>query len=70
MKRVAILSLLLLSGCGVSLTQSGFKAGIIVEDVAMIQDDSKVYTEDIVGIKIQWLPNFTWGDISRWWKSE
>ena len=62
-------ALLLLSGCGVSLTTSGFKAGLI-DETTRIEGDSKVHVEDIVGLTVQWAPYFSWYDVKRWFKSE
>ena len=62
-------TLFLLSGCGISLTTSGFKAGIITE-TTRVENGSKVHTEDIVGISIIWLPYFSWDDFANCFKNE
>lgn len=70
-RKVIMLSLLLclLTGCGVSITTSGFKAGLI-DEVTRVEDGSKVHYEDVTGITIQWLPYFSWADVKNWFKKE
>jgi len=60
-----ILVLPLICGCGVTLTTSEFKAGIIDEVVTCDGNGSRVIHEDILGIHIQWLPYFSFGDIRQ-----
>ena len=62
-------TLLLLSGCGVSLTTSGFKAGII-DETTRIEGDSKVHVEDILGLTVQWAPYFSWNDVRNLFKKD
>ena len=68
-KVVTLALLLLLTGCGVSLTTSGFKAGLI-DETTRIEGDSKVHVEDIIGLTIQWAPYFSWNDIKRAFSSK
>lgn len=63
-KVVTLALLLLLTGCGVSLTTSGFKAGLI-DETTRIEGDSKVHVEDIIGLTIQWAPYFSWYDVKH-----
>lgn len=66
---IATLLIILLSGCGISLTTSGFKAGII-DETTRIEGDSKVHVEDIIGVTIQWAPYFSWYDFKRVFSSK
>ena len=72
MRKLLLLSpLLLMSGCGITVTQSYLKAGIIMEDEVMVSDSgSRVMHEDFVGIKLQWLPYFSWTDVCNLFKSK
>ena len=63
------LSLCLLSGCGVSVTLSGLKAGIISE-VSTVENGSRVRREEVVGLNVQWLPYFTWYDVRHLFTGE
>lgn len=69
-KLIFLLPLCLLTGCGVTLTTSYFKAGIIDTEVTVAENGSRVIHEDIIGVKLQWLPYFSWADVKGWFKSK
>ena len=58
-------SLCLACGCGVTLTTSELKLGIIDEQVTVDGHGSRVMHEDILGLHVQWLPYFSFGDVRR-----
>lgn len=60
---------LLVTGCGVSVSTSGMRLGII-DDVTIVENGSRVTTEEVVGIKIDWAPRFTWRDVVKWFNEE
>lgn len=67
----SLVSLCLLSGCGVTVTQSYLKAGLLMEDhVTLAENGSRVIHEDFVGLKIQWLPYFSWTDVKNLFRSD
>jgi len=70
MKQCLLASCLLLAGCGVSVTTSGIKAGIISEEVVVVDNGSRVVHEDLIGLRIQWLPYFSWNDVVGLFKSD
>lgn len=69
MKKLLTLSMILCSGCGISVTQSGIKAGIMDREVKE-QDGCRVVVETVTGLQIQWAPEFDWTDVKRWFKKE
>ena len=71
MKKILLVAtcIALLSGCGISVTTSGLKAGIISEDV-VVENGNRVIHEDLVGLRVQWLPYFSWNDVVGWFKKE
>ena len=69
MKLLVISVCCLFAGCGVSLTTSGFKAGII-DTESLIEDGNRIYKEDIVGVSVQWLPYFSWYDVKQMFKKD
>ena len=72
MRKLLLLApLLLVSGCGITVTQSYLKAGLLMEDhVTLAENGSRVIHEDFVGLKIQWLPYFSWTDVCNLFKSK
>lgn len=72
MRKLLLLApLLLVSGCGITVTQSYLKAGLLMEDnVSLAENGSRVIHEDFVGLKIQWLPYFSWTDVCNLFKSK
>ena len=71
MRKLLLLApLLLVSGCGITVTQSYFKAGLLMEDhVTLAENGSRVIHEDFVGLKIQWFPYFSWTDVKNLFRS-
>lgn len=70
-KLLLLVPLLLMSGCGITVTQSYLKAGLLMEDhVTLAENGSRVIHEDFVGLKIQWLPYFSWTDVCNLFKPE
>jgi len=51
-----------MSGCAVHLSIYDLKVGMI-DEVTIVENGSRVTHEDVVGIKIQWLPRFSWADV-------
>ena len=72
MRKLLLLApLLLVSGCGITVTQSYLKAGLLMEDhVTLAENGSRVIHEYFVGLKIQWLPYFSWTDVCNLFKSK
>ena len=72
MRKLLLLApLLLASGCGITVTQSYLKAGLLMEDhVTLAENGSRVIHEDIIGVKLQWLPYFSWADVKNLFKSK
>ena len=69
-KRIAIyLLIFLISGCGISVTTSGIRAGLIDRSI-QIQSECQIVTEQFYGLNLQWLPEWTLSDIRRWLKKE
>jgi hypothetical protein len=62
MRFAVMMVLLLVCGCGVSVSTSGVRVGLI-DEVTVIENDSRLTTEELVGVKIDWAPKFTWRDI-------
>ena len=62
MRFVVAIVLLLVCGCGVSVSTSGIRVGLI-DEVTVIENDSRLTTEELIGVKIDWAPKFTWRDV-------
>ena len=63
-------ALCLVCGCGVSLTTSEFNLGIIDGQAIVDDNGNRVVHEHILGLHVQWLPYFSFGDVRRLFSSK